>query len=46
MIKLYVLGFIGCKNNLLFSLVFSDKVIYLIKIFYNNNLDENEMKFL
>ena len=46
MIKLYVLGFIGCKKNLLFSLVFSDEVIYLIKIFYNNKLEANKMIFL
>ena len=45
MIKLYVLGFIGCKNSLLFSSIFSDKVIYLIKIFYNENL-KNQMIYL
>ena len=40
MIKLYIIGFIGYKNNSLFSLIFSDKIAYLIKIFYNNNLKE------
>ena len=45
MIKLYVLGFIGCKNSLLFSSIFSAKVIYLIKIFYNENL-KNQMIYL
>ena len=45
MIKFYVLGFVGCKNNLLFSSIFSDKVIYLIKIFYNNDL-KNDIIFI
>ena len=44
-IKLYVMGFVGCKNNLLFSSIFADKITYLIKIFYNNNL-KNEMIFI
>ena len=45
MIRLYVLGFIGCKNNFIFSSIFSDKAINLIKIFYNDNLN-NEMIFI
>ena len=45
MIRLYVLGFIGCENNLLFSSLFSDKVTYLIKIFYNDKL-KDEMNFV
>ena len=40
MIKFYILGFIGYKNNLLFSLIFSDNIISLIKIFYNDNLKD------
>ena len=45
MIRLYVLGFIGCKNNFIFSSIFSDKVINLIKIFYNDKL-KDEMIFI
>ena len=41
-IKLYILGFIGCENNLLFSSIFSDNIIHLIKLFYKDNL-KNEM---
>ena len=40
MIKFYILGFIGYKNNSLFSLIFSDNIIHLIKIFYNNNIKD------
>jgi len=45
MIRLYVLGFIRCRNNSVFSSIFSDKVINLIKIFYNDKLNE-EMTFI
>ena len=45
MIRLYVLGFVGLKNNSLFSSIFSDKVISLIKIFYNDKL-KDEMIFV
>ena len=45
MIRLYVLGFIGCKNNFIFSSVFSDKVINFIKIFNNDKL-EDEMIYI
>ena len=45
MIKFYIIGFVGCKNNLLFSSIFADKIIYLIKIFYNNNV-QNEIIFI
>ena len=45
MIKFYILGFVGLKNNSLFSSIFSDKVISLIKIFYNDKL-KDEMIFV
>ena len=45
MIKFYILGFVGLKNNSLFSSIFSDKVINLIKIFYNDKL-KDEMIFV
>ena len=45
MIKLYILGFIGCKNNFIFSAIFSDKVINLIKIFFNDQL-KDEMIYI
>ena len=45
MIKLYILGFVGSKSDLLFSFIFSDRIIYLIKIFYNNNI-QNEVNFI
>ena len=45
MIRLYILGFVGSKNNLLFSLIYSDNISNLIKIFYSENLKE-EIKFI
>ena len=45
MIKFYILGFVGSKNNLLFSFIFADGINYLIKIFYNNNI-QNEINLI
>ena len=45
MIKLYILGFAGYENNLLFPKMFSDNIIYLIKIFYNIII-ENDMIYI
>ena len=38
MIRLYIIGFAGNKNELLFSLIYSDKINYLIKLFYNKDI--------
>ena len=40
-IKFYILGFIGHQKNSLFSSLFSDKIIYLIKIFYKTDLKDD-----
>ena len=45
MIKFYILGLIGYKKDFLFSLIFSDKSIYLIKLFYHD-ISEEEMLFI
>ena len=37
MINLYIIGFIGNKNNSLFSLIFSDNISFLIKIMNLND---------
>ena len=44
-VRMCVLGFVGYKNKFLFSSMFADKVIYLVKIFYKDCL-ENEMIYL
>ena len=42
MINLYIIGFSSSQNNELYSLMYSDNIIYLIKILLNkNNLDFN-----
>ena len=41
-VRLYVIGFIGNKDNHLFSLAYSDQLNYLIKLFYYNELKEKK----
>ena len=45
MVRIYIIGFNGNKNNYLFPLMYSDKICNLIKIFYNNN-DEIKDKMI
>ena len=45
MIRLYIIGFIGYKNNNLMSLIQSDNVINLIKILYHNELNNKLLYF-
>ena len=44
-LKFYILGFNGYKNNKLSSLIYSDQIKYLIKIFYNN-IPQDQMNFI
>ena len=45
MIKLYILGFIGYNNNILFSEIFSNDIIFLIKIFYQD-ISDNDLIYI
>ena len=40
MIRIYIISFIGYTKNHLFSLIFSENIISLIKVFYNEDLED------